>query len=90
LQRVFSSVIGLGVDMVQISQTREQLEDPASVFSERTFTAGELRYAKEHSSGNPVQHLAARFTAKEALIKAWSSMRIGRPPIIANSKFIGD
>jgi holo-[acyl-carrier protein] synthase len=81
-------VIGLGVDMVQISQLRKQLEDPASVFSEKTFTAGELRYAKEHSSGNPVQHLAARFAAKEALIKAWSSMRIGRPPVIANSNLL--
>ena len=72
---------GLGVDMVSVSGLRSQLKDPASVFADGTFTAGEQRYASQSPSGDPVRHLAARYAAKEALIKAWSSTRWARPPV---------
>lgn len=55
-----------------------QLADAASGFAEATFTDGERRAAR----GEPAvatARLAARFAAKEAFIKAWSSARRGRP-----------
>ena len=78
-------MIGLGVDMVQISQLQSQLADDASVFAKQTFTNQEIRYSRSHASGEPARHLAARFAAKEALIKAWSSLRVGKAPVIERS-----
>ena len=63
---------------------REQLRDSASSFAEQTFSATELRYAHQNPSKDPPRHLAARFAAKEALIKAWSSLHFARPPRIPN------
>lgn len=80
-------MIGLGVDMVQISQLQEQLRDSASVFVRETFTSKEISYANRNPSGHPERHLAARYAAKEAVIKAWSSVRFGKPPVVAHPKF---
>ena len=81
-------MIGLGTDLVSIELIRQQLADKASQFAEKSFTVGELRYANNNPSRKPEHHLAARYAAKEALIKAWSSLRFGRPPIITNSNLL--
>ena len=73
----------LGTDMVCISQFHQQLLDKASTFAEQSFTSLELRYAFQHSSGHPERHLAARYAAKEAFIKAWSASRWGKPPLLS-------
>jgi holo-[acyl-carrier protein] synthase len=80
-------MIGLGVDLVQISQLQSQLRDSASVFATETYTSVELNYAKNNVSGHPERHLAARYAAKEALIKAWSSLRYGKPQVVNNPKY---
>lgn len=74
---------GLGTDLVEIAGFRRQLADAASCFAAQTFTPQERQTASSRPSGDPAQHLAARFAAKEALIKAWSSLRAGRPPATA-------
>lgn len=72
-------VLGVGIDVVDIAAFGEQLADPASGFADHTFTAAEL--ATAHSRPGPTAtHLAARFAAKEAFIKAWSNARLGRAP----------
>ncbi len=76
------SVLGVGVDVVDVVGFRAQLADPASGFVAATFTGGERRDA-ERPAGDRAERLAARFAAKEALVKAWSGARFGRPPVAA-------
>lgn len=73
------SVLGTGIDVVDVAAFRAQLADPASGFVAATFTAAERRDA-ERPAGDPAARLAARFAAKEALVKAWAGARVGRPP----------
>lgn len=58
---------------------REQLERPGSRF-EAVFAVGELRTAARRQ--DRALHLAGRWAAKEAFIKAWSQAIYGRPPLI--------
>lgn len=76
------SVLGTGIDVVDVAAFRAQLADPASGFVSATFTAGERRDA-ERPAGDPAARLSARFAAKEAFVKAWSGARVGRPPSAA-------
>ena len=80
-------MIGLGVDIIQISSFEKQLQDRASVFISQSFTQQEIRYANQHVSNRPSQHLAARYAAKEAFLKAWSSLNRGSPPKISQPNF---
>jgi len=63
-------LLGLGIDLVHLPGFREQLSDTASSFVDATFTEAELRYADDAVSGDRVRHLAARYAAKEAALKA--------------------
>ena len=80
-------MIGLGTDLVQISSFLEQVQDTASHFVQETFSSGEIRYSKGQVSGKPHQHLAVRYAAKEAFIKAWSSCHRGMPPKIVHPNY---
>ena len=61
------AVIGIGTDLAQIERFNKFLE-PGNKVLERIFTQGERNYSlKMHS---PAAHLAARFAAKEAFLKA--------------------
>ncbi|GAB3991542.1 holo-ACP synthase AcpS [Nocardioides marmoraquaticus] len=66
---------GVGVDVVGISAFAAQLDEPGTRFA-RVFTPGERR-----TTGGEPQRLAARWAAKEAVIKAWSSTYVGPDPI---------
>jgi holo-[acyl-carrier protein] synthase len=68
----------IGVDLVDVGAFAEQLSDTASGFVAQTFTVREQRTAK-----GDARRLAARFAAKEAFLKAWSSARFGQPPLLA-------
>ena len=76
-------IAGVGTDVVAIAGFAAQLADPASRFEDATFTALERRTANSRPSGDPTAHLAARFAAKEAFIKAWSGARYGQTPQLA-------
>ena len=71
---------GVGVDVVGIAAFAEQLEEPGTRFA-RSFTPGERRAARAGSSSE-AESLAARWAAKEAVIKAWSSTCFGHPDVI--------
>jgi holo-[acyl-carrier protein] synthase len=60
-------VIGIGVDAVDVDRFRASLARTPSLAG-RLFTAGELAYAARRS--DPTERLAARFAAKEAVMKA--------------------
>ena len=72
--------MGLGIDLVAVESFRQQLEDSASRFIEGTFTATERRQSQSRPGGDAARHLAARFAAKEAFVKAWSSEHYGQAP----------
>lgn len=69
----------VGIDIVHILGFREQLDRPGSTF-ENVFSAQELRVAA--TKLDRAVHLAGRWAAKEAFIKAWSQSVYGRPPLI--------
>jgi holo-[acyl-carrier protein] synthase len=71
---------GVGVDVVGITAFAEQLEQPGTRFA-RSFTPGERRAARA-GSGTEAESLAARWAAKEAVVKAWSSTCFGHPEVI--------
>ncbi len=72
--------LGLGVDVVCLAGFRDQLADPASRFVFGVFTQQERATAAEKPGADPAPHLAGRFAAKEAFVKAWSSAHFGHPP----------
>jgi holo-[acyl-carrier protein] synthase len=58
---------GIGIDVVEIARLEQALERRPRL-RERVFTAAEIEYADRHR--RPGMHLAARFAAKEAALKA--------------------
>lgn len=74
------TVAGVGVDLVHVPSFAEQLAVPGSRF-ERLFTPGERGDAAAGPSGR-ARHLAVRWAAKEAVIKAWSASLGGMPPVV--------
>ena len=68
------SRLRLGFDLARVSSIAESLECFGDRFAGRIFTAGELAYARSGSGAACAERLAARFAAKEAVVKAlaWS------------------
>jgi holo-[acyl-carrier protein] synthase len=60
-------IVGIGVDAVEVPRMREILDRTPS-FRERTFTVGERADAEQRR--DPSERYAARFAAKEAVMKA--------------------
>jgi holo-[acyl-carrier protein] synthase len=58
---------GIGIDLLEIDRMERALERRPRL-AERVFTAAEREYAAAHA--RPARHLAARFAAKEAVVKA--------------------
>jgi holo-[acyl-carrier protein] synthase len=66
-------IVGLGLDVVPISRIASMLARYGARLEEKLFSRDERAYCA--SRGSPAQHFAARFAAKEALLKA-----LGAPP----------
>jgi holo-[acyl-carrier protein] synthase len=66
--------VAVGIDLIEIDRVERALERRPRL-AERIFTPGELSYARRRA--RPGRHLAARFAAKEAVIKALGQ---GVPP----------
>jgi holo-[acyl-carrier protein] synthase len=62
------NILGLGFDATDIPRVRGTFERYGERFLRRVFTDGEIAYCTRRR--NPVPHLAARFAAKEAAMKA--------------------
>lgn len=60
-------VLGVGIDLVEVERVREAL-DRTPRFAERVFTPDEWAYCTSHR--DPAPHAAARWAAKEAVLKA--------------------
>jgi holo-[acyl-carrier protein] synthase len=55
----------VGIDVIEIARVRRALERHAARFLERIYTPGEISYCRGR-----ISELAARFAAKEAVMKA--------------------
>ena len=62
------SVIGIGIDTVDIKRFREAVTRRGKNFLDRIFTERELEYAESKKSS--YMHMAGKFAAKEAVKKA--------------------
>ena len=80
------SLIGIGIDVVEVGRIQSSLDEFGERFLNRIFTENEQIYCKKQK--RPELHYAARFAAKEAIAKAfgtgigkeigWLDMEIGR------------
>ena len=90
------TVVGVGVDLVHVPTFEDQLDLPGTRFA-GVFTPGERRDAAERAAqvgrgqvgrgqhgGGEGRHLAARWAAKEAFVKAWSASIFGEPPVMGD------
>jgi holo-[acyl-carrier protein] synthase len=64
-------LLKLGVDVIEVERVQKVYERQKDRFLKRVFTKEEQDYCL--SKSNPFPHLAARFAAKEAVSKAFST-----------------
>lgn len=62
-------IIGTGIDIVEVKRLKKTIKKWGESFLNRVFTDKEISYAKNRRS-NYYEHLAGRFAAKEAILKA--------------------
>ncbi len=60
-------IIGTGIDLIEVARIEKALSRDIG-FRDKIFTPGEIEYCE--SKKNKYQHYAARFSAKEAFLKA--------------------
>ena len=65
------AVIGLGADVIEVERVRGVIERQGERFLARVFTAEERAYCA--TMKHPHKHYAARFAAKEAVSKCFST-----------------
>ncbi|MGH9821920.1 MAG: holo-ACP synthase [Blastocatellia bacterium] len=90
-------IVAIGIDLIEVSRIKAALSRRGSRFRDRVFTKGEIEYCE--SQGSPFASFAARFAAKEAVMKAlgkgwfdgvrWTDIEVkraegGRPSIVLN------
>lgn len=61
---------GTGIDIIEVERIDRLIEKFGDKFLQRLFTRAEIEYCR--SKKNRGQHFAARFAAKEAVVKATS------------------
>jgi holo-[acyl-carrier protein] synthase len=62
------SVVGVGVDLVEVPRVRQMLAEKGAHVFDRLLTSDEARYCR--SKSDPAESVAARLAAKEAVYKA--------------------
>ena len=76
-----SAIPGIGIDLIEVERIERALERRPRL-AQRLFTDAELEYSRARA--RPARHLAARFAAKEAAMKALGlgGMRMGQIEVI--------
>lgn len=82
-------IVGHGIDLVEVPRIAELLDRHGERFLSRCFTPDEVAYARKRPK-RTCEHLAARFAAKEAVVKvlgtgrrhgiAWNEIAVHRLP----------
>ena len=100
-RRGLSRPIGCGIDVVELPRFKRACTRGGEAFMRRIFTARETAYARARRR-TTLLHLAGRFAAKEAVIKAIAQLeprrvlamnhveirndRLGRPHVILHDR----
>lgn len=71
---------GTGVDLVHVPSFAAQLSQPGTVFA-RVFTDREWQRCRGRE-----ESLAARWAAKESVVKAWSALLFGQAPALSEQE----
>jgi holo-[acyl-carrier protein] synthase len=79
-------ILGIGADITECLRIARMIERHGELFINRVYTPGEVRYCQ--SRRQSTQHFAARWAAKEAVLKAlgissrrgivWTDIEIGK------------
>lgn len=64
-------ILGLGIDLTEVARIRASYERFGDRFVRRVFRDAEIEYCLAHR--DPAPYLAARFSAKEAVSKAFGT-----------------
>jgi holo-[acyl-carrier protein] synthase len=66
-------IFGTGIDIIEVKRIKDAVLKWGDDFLKRIFSKKELSYAKQRNFS--VEHLAGRFAAKEAVMKAFSKSK---------------
>jgi holo-[acyl-carrier protein] synthase len=80
--------IGCGIDVLRVDRFRRAMRRGGEAFLRRVFTEAERRYAARHHNG--LLRLAARFAAKEAVVKALSQLDPQRLAVMRQVEIVND
>ena len=67
-QNGIGMIVGMGIDMAEVSRVRAAIERHGERFLQRVFTPAEIAYCRSYKNFH--ERFAARFAAKEAAMKA--------------------
>lgn len=81
-------MFGVGIDIVSIKEFDRLVQDEVTSFTSRHFTSREIEYSKAESHSRPAEHLAVRYAAKEAALKALEQARGTRHPPLSNINYL--
>lgn len=79
--------IDVGTDIVSVPRIGHLIARRGDAFLQRWFTADEIAYC--HGRAHPERHFAARFAAKESVVKALRVSRSG-PPLWSCAEVVRD
>jgi len=63
------NIKGIGTDIIEIERLRDAYERRSDALLDKLFTKIEIEYCQKFK--DPMPHFAARFAAKEAIVKAF-------------------
>ena len=64
-------IVGTGVDLVSVKRIQESVQRHGTRFLSKVFTQDEIEYSRGRA--REFEHLAVRFAAKEAVLKAFGT-----------------
>ena len=62
------TILGIGTDIISIDRFRASVQKHGEAFLQKLFLKEEIAYCNKHA--DPIPSFAARFSAKEAVVKA--------------------
>ena len=68
-------IFGTGIDIIEVDRIKNSIQKYSDRFKKKIFTQKEIDYC--HSQADPAKHFAARFTAKEAVLKCFGTGMTG-------------